>query len=69
MPNNVEKMTFNYSPNFDLIKRSNKQIKYLKNNIDFIKLSSLYSSKLAIAVEKNNKIKNKAINNNDFSFI
>ena len=29
MPNNVEKMTFNYSPNFDLIKRSNKQIKYL----------------------------------------
>ena len=29
MPNNVEKMTFNYSPNFDATKRSNKQIKYL----------------------------------------
>ncbi len=29
MPNIVEKMTFNYSPNFDSIKRSNKQIKYL----------------------------------------
>ena len=29
MPNNVEKMTFNYSPNFDTIKRKKKQIKYL----------------------------------------
>ena len=29
MPNNVEKMTFNYSPNFDSIKRTKKQIKYL----------------------------------------
>lgn len=29
MPNNVEKMTINYSPNFDLIKRDKKKIKYL----------------------------------------
>jgi len=29
MPNNVEKMTFHYSPNFDLKKRSKKNIKYL----------------------------------------
>jgi len=29
MPKNVEKMTTNYSPNFDLIKRGNNKIKYL----------------------------------------
>jgi N-acetylmuramoyl-L-alanine amidase len=29
MPNNVEKMSFNYSLNFDLKKRDNKKIKYL----------------------------------------
>ncbi len=29
MPNNVEKMSFNYSPNFDLKKRDKKKIKYL----------------------------------------
>jgi len=29
MPNNVEKMSINYSPNFDLEKRSEKKIKYL----------------------------------------
>ena len=29
MPNNVEKMSINYSPNFDPIKRNKKKIKYL----------------------------------------
>ena len=29
MPNSVEKMTINYSPNFDLVKRDKKKIKYL----------------------------------------
>ena len=29
MPKNVEKMSTNYSPNFDLRKRSNKNIKYI----------------------------------------
>ena len=29
MPNNVEKMTINYSPNFDLNKRNKKKIKYI----------------------------------------
>jgi Negative regulator of beta-lactamase expression len=29
MPNNVEKMSINYSPNFDLEKRSEKNIKYI----------------------------------------
>ena len=29
MPNNVEKMTLNYSPNFDLKKRKKSKIKYL----------------------------------------
>ncbi len=29
MPNNVKKMTINYSPNFDLVKRNKKKIKYL----------------------------------------
>ena len=29
MPNNVEKMTLNYSPNFDSVKRTKKKIKYL----------------------------------------
>ena len=29
MPKNVEKMTLNYSPSFNLIKRNNKQVKYL----------------------------------------
>ena len=29
MPKNVEKMSFYYSPNFNLPKRSSKQIKYL----------------------------------------
>ena len=29
MPKNVEKMSVNYSPNFDLRKRSNSQVKYL----------------------------------------
>ena len=29
MPNNVEKMSFNYSPNFYPVKRSKKQIKYI----------------------------------------
>ena len=27
MPNSVEKMTINYSPNFDLVKRDKKKIK------------------------------------------
>ena len=29
MPNNVEKMSINYSPNFDPVKRNKKKIKYL----------------------------------------
>ena len=29
MPNNVEKMSIYYSPNFDLTKRNKKKIKYL----------------------------------------
>ena len=29
MPNNVEKMSFNYSPNFNPVKRNKKKIKYL----------------------------------------
>ena len=29
MPKNVEKMSYNYSPNFDLKKRSNSKVKYL----------------------------------------
>ena len=29
MPKNVEKMSLNYSPNFDLKKRSNSKVKYL----------------------------------------
>ena len=29
MPNNVEKMSTNYSPNFNLDKRGKKNIKYL----------------------------------------
>ena len=29
MPKNVEKMTINYSPNFDLKKRNSKSIKFI----------------------------------------
>ena len=29
MPNNVEKMTINHSPNFDLKKRNKNEIKYI----------------------------------------
>ncbi len=43
MPNNVEKMSINYSPNFDLVKRSNKNIKYL-----IFHYTGMKSDKLAI---------------------
>ena len=52
MQKNVKKMTFNYSPNFDLKKRDKKKIKYLiyhytgmKNDkLAIKKLTSLYSN-------------------------
>ena len=43
MPNNVEKMSTNYSPNFDLVKRSKKNIKYL-----IFHYTGMESDKLAI---------------------
>tara|TARA_B100001250_G_scaffold170299_1_gene146685 strand:- start:6 stop:731 length:726 start_codon:yes stop_codon:yes gene_type:complete len=46
MPNNVEKMTFNYSPNFDIMKRSNKQIKYLIFHYTGMKNDNLAIKKL-----------------------
>ena len=54
MPNNVEKMTLNYSPNFELPKRSKKRIKYLifhytgmKN--DFLAIKKLTSEKSKVS--------------------
>ena len=46
MPNNVEKMTFNYSPNFDLIKRSKKKIKYIIFHYTGMKNDNLAIKKL-----------------------
>tara|TARA_B100000965_G_scaffold348109_1_gene320557 strand:+ start:728 stop:1465 length:738 start_codon:yes stop_codon:yes gene_type:complete len=43
MPKNVEKMTINYSPNFDLKKRSKKNIKYI-----IFHYTGMKSDKLAI---------------------
>ncbi len=43
MPNNVEKMSINYSPNFDLVKRGKKKIKYL-----IFHYTGMRSDKLAI---------------------
>ena len=43
MPNNVEKMSTNYSPNFDLTKRGKKNIKYL-----IFHYTGMKSDKLAI---------------------
>ncbi len=43
MPNNVEKMSTNCSPNFDLVKRSKKNIKYL-----IFHYTGMKSDKLAI---------------------
>ena len=43
MPNNVEKMTLNYSPNFDLEKRHKKLIKYI-----IFHYTGMKSDKLAI---------------------
>ena len=43
MPKNVEKMTINYSPNFDLRKRSKKNIKYI-----IFHYTGMKSDKLAI---------------------
>ena len=43
MRNNVEKMSINYSPNFDLRKRSNKNIKYI-----IFHYTGMKSDKLAI---------------------
>ena len=46
MPNNVEKMSTNYSPNFDLVKRSKKDIKYIIFHYTGMKSDKLAISKL-----------------------
>ena len=54
MPKNVEKMTTNYSPNFDLRKRSNKIVKYIifhytgmKSDTSAIKKLTNFNSKVS----------------------
>tara|TARA_B100000686_G_C16704863_1_gene925648 strand:- start:76 stop:801 length:726 start_codon:yes stop_codon:yes gene_type:complete len=49
MPNNVEKMTFNYSPNFDSEKRTKKKIKYLIFHYTGMKNDRLSIKKLTSA--------------------
>ena len=52
MPNNVEKMSINYSPNFDLVKRSNKNIKYLIFHYTGMTSDQLAIGKLECTVDK-----------------
>ena len=52
MPNIVEKMTFNYSPNFDLRKRTKSKIKYL-----IFHYTGMRSDKSAIEKLTNNNSK------------
>ena len=53
MPNSVEKMSFNYSPNFDPIKRNKKKIKYLIFHYTGMKNDRLAINKL---VNLNSKV-------------
>ena len=46
MQNNVEKMTIDYSPNFDLKKRDKKKIKYLIYHYTGMKNDKLAIKKL-----------------------
>jgi len=52
MPNSVEKMSFNYSPNFDPIKRNKKKIKYLIFHYTGMKNDRLAINKLVNANSK-----------------
>jgi len=52
MPNNVEKMSINYSPNFDLYKRNEKNIKYL-----IFHYTGMNSDRLALKKLTNNNSK------------
>ena len=65
MPNIVEKMTFNYSPNFDLKKRAKSEIKYLifhytgmKRENDAINRLTSFNSKVSshYFIKKNGEI-------------
>ncbi len=53
MPNNVEKMSFNYSPNFNPIKRNKKKIKYLIFHYTGMKNDRLAINKL---ISHNSKV-------------
>ena len=52
MPNNVEKMTLNYSPNFDPVKRAKKKIKYLIFHYTGMKNDKLAIKKLTSTKSK-----------------
>ena len=52
MPNNVEKMTLNYSPNFDSVKRTKKKIKYLIFHYTGMKNDKLAIKKLTSTKSK-----------------
>ena len=52
MPNNVEKMTLNYSPNFNTVKRSKKKIKYLIFHYTGMKNDKLAIKKLTSTKSK-----------------